>query len=116
MVVAGLKQKDFLDLLKFNGYEVLSSTYWDLEGVERIVIGKDGHTFAFRLKPYYFHNEVSKRCHMLGITQAPEEIQEEFADCIKATIQYLKYLKEEEEKSEASKSESINQENKRKEQ
>ena len=101
MVIAGLRQEDFLALLKFNGYEVLSSTYWDLEDVERIVIGKDGHTFAFRLKKYYYHNEVSKRCGMLGINKCPSDLKDEYEACLKASIQYLDYLKTEQEMSEA---------------
>ena len=41
MTVAGLGQTAFLEILKANGYECLSHTHWDLEGVERIVLGKD---------------------------------------------------------------------------
>lgn len=102
MVVAGLKQQQFLSLLKANGYEVLSHTYWELDGVERIVIGKDGHTFAFRLKKYYFHNEVTKRCEMLeiGLDKCPEDIIEDLEACFKASQQYQDYIQMQEKKEE----------------
>lgn len=96
MVIAGLGKQQFIDLLKANGYDVLSFTYWELEGVERIVLGKDGHTFAFRLKGNgrYLHNEVTKRCQMLdiGLDNCPEDIKDDLEACFKASQQYLDYL------------------------
>lgn len=83
MTLAGLKQQDLLDLLKHNGFEVLSNTYWEVEGIERIVLGRDGHTFAFKLKKFYFSNEVVKRCKDFGITleKCPEHVLEDLKYC-----------------------------------
>ena len=70
-------------ILRANGYNTLSDAYWDLEGVERIVMGKDNHNFVLKLKKFYFFPEVIKRCQMLGITydNIPEEIREEYSTC-----------------------------------
>lgn len=83
MTLPGLKQQDLIDLLKHNGFEVLSSTYWEIEGIERIVFGRDGHTFAFKLKNFYFSAEVLKRCRDFGITldNCPENLLDELKYC-----------------------------------
>ncbi|MBS1597266.1 MAG: hypothetical protein JST75_03510 [Bacteroidetes bacterium] len=81
MVLAGLNQEDYLAILKANGYEVLTDKYWDLEGVERIVLGKDGHTFVIRLKKRYDYLEVIKRFRMLEITNIPEEYKQDYESC-----------------------------------
>ena len=89
MTVAGLGQTAFLDILKANGYDCLSHTHWDLEGVERIVLGKDGHTFVFRLKKFYFYPEVLKRCQKLEIKNIPDEHKDDYGACVKAMEQHI---------------------------
>jgi hypothetical protein len=83
MTIAGLSSDQFLSILKANGYEVLSSEYWEKKEVERITIGKDGHTFAFRVNHFYNPSEVIKRMDMLGVDTIPEEFEVEYTACVK---------------------------------
>lgn len=118
MTVAGLKQTPFLDILKANGYDCLSHTHWELEGVERIVLGKDGHSFVFRLKKFYFYPEVVKRCEMLEVKNIPDEHKEDYELCVKAfkqdQDQRLRLIKKFGERLEALKQQQAEAENKEK--
>lgn len=94
MTVAGLRQDDFISILAANGYVVLSKDYWDLEGVNRIVLGKDGHTFAFRLRKFVFYPEVVYKFTSLNITNIPQNLMDDYAACVKAYAQDMEMRKD----------------------
>ena len=58
MTLAGLTQKDFIFLLKENGYDLVSNEYWDVEHVERVIYGKGLETIILRLKRYYIYPKL----------------------------------------------------------
>lgn len=86
MTIPALTQKQMLSILTTNGYNTISSEYWDLEGVERILISNGVNCFPLKLKKFYFFPEVIKRCEMLGIgiNQIPEDIRDEYETCFAA--------------------------------
>lgn len=80
MTIAGLKQSDFLKILKANGYDIISTEYWDTN--ERVMIGKGSATFAIKLKRFYFYWEVIPRFKSLEIAIIPEDCQEDYDFCV----------------------------------
>lgn len=70
MTVPHLSHTDFLNLLKENGWEVASDSYW--EEYNRIILKKDGYSFPLQYKEVYFFPFVVKTCISLGINP-PED-------------------------------------------
>ena len=86
MTIPALSQKQMLSILTTNGYNTIDDRYWDLEGVERVLLSNGINCFPFKLKKFYMFPEVIKRCEMLGIGQhqIPEGIRDEFDTCFVA--------------------------------
>jgi hypothetical protein len=82
MTIPGLSSTAFLKILQANGYEILDASYLEMEGVERIMIGKDNHSFTFRVNYFYRPSEVIKRMEGLGVDHIPEEYEPEYRACV----------------------------------
>ena len=58
MTLPALNQKQMISVLNNNGYNTISSKYWETDGIERVMMGNGKFNFAFRLKKFYFFPEV----------------------------------------------------------
>ena len=106
MTIAGLTQTEMLAILKANGYDVIDNKYWELEGVERVMMGKGTNSFPFKLKKFYPYYEVVKKATMLAISIIPEECRESFHHCMSAFDQHAALVQRTKEKKEQGNSES----------
>jgi hypothetical protein len=70
MTIPYLKSSELIDLLKLNGYEVVSDEFWEKHN--RIIFKKDGETFPLQYEDVYYYPFVIKICSMLGI-ESPDE-------------------------------------------
>jgi hypothetical protein len=72
MTVPCLTQSQLLDLVKLNGWEIVSTDFW--EKYDRLVLEKNDSIFTLQCKKSnkYFYLEVVKICHLLKI-QPPIE-------------------------------------------
>lgn len=73
MTVPYLSQDEFLALLRENGYHVVCDSYF--EDYDRIILGKDGHTFPLQLKKTYYYPLVVKTCFSLGIEPPADHLK-----------------------------------------
>lgn len=65
MTIPFLTQEQLTNILKNNGWAVVSDEAWDTHN--RIMFGKEGHSFPMQLKPTYFYPEVVIMLESLGI-------------------------------------------------
>jgi hypothetical protein len=70
MIVPTIKQKVFFDFLKENGFEIVSTDFWDK--YNRVMFKKDGHTFPLVVKEKYYFVEVCHICNDFGV-EPPED-------------------------------------------
>lgn len=70
MTIPFRSQQEILDLLKENGWDVVSDSAW--ESHNRVMIGKGRDTFPLQLKKTYYYNHVVILCRSLEI-QPPED-------------------------------------------
>lgn len=100
MTIAGLTQTEMLAILKANGFEVIDDRYWELEGVERVMMGKGTNSFPLRLKKFYPYYEVMKRVTMLSLSIIPDECQEPLHHCLSAFEQHTALIRRAKERKE----------------
>lgn len=74
MTVPCLTQDELLDLIKGNGWDIVSTDYW--EEYDRLVLEKNDSIFIFQCKQKkkYFFLEVVKTCKLLKIAPPIEHI------------------------------------------
>ena len=53
MTVPHLNFEELKSLLKEDGFEIVSDSDWETHN--RIMFGKDGHTFPIQIQPTYFY-------------------------------------------------------------
>lgn len=88
MSIPYLKCDELLALLRNNGWIVVSDHDW--ESHDRIMIGKDGHTFPLQIKQCYYYPHVVRLCRSLDIPPP--------ADHLKMVEQYEAYKLAQKEK------------------
>lgn len=75
MTVPVFTEGEFLQFIKDNGWEIVSTDYWD--EYNRLIFGKDGRTVTFQCKGVggkYFYPEVIKTCQAFDIKPPSEHI------------------------------------------
>lgn len=74
MTVPCLTQDELLDLIKGNGWDIVSTDYW--EDYDRLVLEKNDSIFIFQCKQKkkYFFLEVVKTCKLLKISPPVDHI------------------------------------------
>lgn len=73
MTIPYLTYEKLIALLKSNEWNVVSSTDWETHN--RIMIGKDGHTFPLPIKETYFYPFVVKICQSLDIIPPDDHLK-----------------------------------------
>lgn len=74
MTVPVFSQEEFIAFIKDNGWEIISTDYW--EEYNRLIFGKDGRTVTFQCKgaEKYFYPEVVKTCKIFEINPPGDHI------------------------------------------
>lgn len=89
MTIAGFTPDDFLEILTYNGYTVLSSKYYDTQGVSRIVLNKDGgQSFVLKVKGFMSYIVVIAKLDSLEVKAIPEKFKEMYEHCQTAFAQH----------------------------
>jgi hypothetical protein len=70
MTIPILSRNELIELIKANGWNIVSTEYWDR--YNRLVFGKDGKIITFQFVERYFYPSVVKACEIFGF-KAPDE-------------------------------------------
>jgi hypothetical protein len=75
MTVPVFTQDQFIEYIKSNGWEIVSTDYWD--EYNRLIFGKDGKSITFQCEERYFYIAVVRTCMIFQIP-IPEDHNHQF--------------------------------------
>lgn len=70
MTIPCLSQNELVDYIKANGWEIISTDYW--EEYNRLIFGKGNKSITFQCQDKYFYIAVIKTCKIFEIPAPPE--------------------------------------------